>query len=47
MYSSSIEEYRDKMLDWGLSLSQYLPQCQATSPRGSGFDNVVNTAQAR
>ena len=49
MDDSPVEEYRDKMTDWGLPLSQYSQQCQACfAPQsGSGLDIVENTEQGR
>ena len=49
MDDSPVEEYRDKMTDWGLPLSQYSHQCQACfAPQsGSGLDIVKNTEQGR
>ena len=49
VYDSPVEEYRDKMTDWGLPLSQYSQQCQACfAPQsGSGLDIVENTEQGR
>lgn len=42
MDDSPVEEYRNKMLDWGLPLSQYSQQCQACfAPQsGSGLDII-------
>lgn len=36
MDDSPVEEYRNKMLDWGLPLSQYSQQCQACFAPQSG-----------
>ena len=49
MDDSPVEEYRNKMTDWGLPLSQYSQQCQACfAPQsGSGLDIVENTEQGR
>lgn len=49
MDDSPVEEYRNKILDWGLALSQYSQQCQACfAPQsGSGLDIVGNTEQDR
>ena len=49
MDDSPVGEYRNKMLDWGLPLSQYSQQCQACfAPQsGSGLDIVENTEQGR
>ena len=49
MDDSPVEEYRNKMLDWSLPLSQYSQQCQACfAPQsGSGLDIVENTEQGR
>lgn len=49
MDDSLVEEYRNKMLDWSLPLSQYSQQCQARfAPQsGSGLDIVENTEQGR
>lgn len=49
MDDSPVEEYRNKMLDWSLPLSQYSHQCQACfAPQsGSGLDIVENTEQGR
>ena len=49
MDDSPVEEYRDKMADWGLPLSQYSQQSQACfAPQsGSGLDIVENSEQGR
>ena len=49
MGDSPVKEYRNKMIDWGLPLSQYSQQCQACfAPQsGSGLDIVENTEQGR
>ena len=49
MDDSPVEEYRNKMTDRGLPLSQYSQQCQACfAPQsGSGLDIVENTEQGR
>ena len=49
MDDSPVEEYRDKMTDWGLPLSQYSQQCQACfAPQsGSELDIVENAEQGR
>lgn len=49
MDDSPVEEYRNKMLDWSLPLSQYSHQCQACfAPQSSsGLDIVENTEQGR
>ena len=49
MNDSPVEEYRNKMLDWGLPLSQYSQQCQACfAPQsGSGLDIIENAEQGR
>ena len=49
MDDSPVGEYRNKMLDWGLPLSQYSQQCQACfAPQsGSELDIVENAEQGR
>ena len=49
MDDSPVEEYRNKMLDWSLPLSQYSHQCQACfAPQSSSeLDIVENTEQGR
>ena len=49
MDDSPVEEYRNKMTDWGLPLSQYSQQCQACfAPQsGSELDIVENAEQGR
>lgn len=49
MDDSPVKEYRNKMIDWDLPLSQYSQQCQAcfTPQSGSGRDNIENTEQGR
>ena len=49
MDDSPVEEYRNKMTDWGLPLSQYSQQCQAQSHFvvRSRLDIVENTEQGR
>ena len=49
MGDSPVKEYRNKMIDWGLPLSQYSQQCQACfAPQsGSELDIVENAEQGR
>lgn len=49
MDDGPVKEYRNKMIDWGLPLSQYSQQCQVCfAPQsGSGLDIVENTEQVQ
>lgn len=49
MDDSPVEEYNNKILDWGLPISQYSQQYQACfAPQsGSGLDSDENTEQSR